>query len=208
MASADKPTNKRGATRARMVRSAARVLRERGAAGVTIDEVLTRSSAPRGSVYHHFPEGRSQLLLEALQFAGESITALIDDAAAGGGIALVRRFVEFWENALAESDFTAGCPVVAAAIGSADEAHALTPVAGEIFDRWREALSRAFTGEGFDAVDAAAVSVTCLAALEGAVVLCRSTRTAQPLYDVAGQLEFLIKAKEFVHRNGVPTGRG
>ena len=207
MASADaaRSTNKRGATRDRMVRSAARVLRERGAAGVTIDEVLTRSGAPRGSVYHHFPDGRSQLLLEALQFAGDAITALIDDAAARGGVALVHGFVEFWDNTLAESDFTAGCPVVAAAVGSADEAPALIPVAGQIFDRWREALSRAFVAEGFDDADAVSLAVTCLAALEGAVVLCRSSRTAAPLHEVAKQLEFLIKAKEFVKRNGVPA---
>lgn len=208
MASAeDAPTtNKRGSTRARMVRSAARVLRERGAAGVTIDEVLTRSGAPRGSVYHHFPDGRSQLLLEALQYAGDSITTLIDTAAERGGIALVHGFVKFWDDALAESDFTAGCPVVAAAVGSADEAAALTPVAGQIFDRWREALGRAFRAEGFDDADAAALAVTCLATLEGAVVLCRSARTAAPLHDVAKQLEFLIKAKEFVKRNGLPAG--
>ena len=207
MASADTsaPTNRRGQTRARMVRSAAQVLRERGAAGVTIDEVLARSGAPRGSVYHHFPDGRSQLLLEALQYAGDSITTLIDDAATRGGSALVRGFVEFWENALTESDFNAGCPVVAAAIGSADEAPALTPMAGLIFDRWREALGRAFRTEGFDDADAASLAVTCVAALEGAIVLCRSVRTAEPLQDVAGQLEFLIKAKEFVKRNGVPA---
>ena len=94
------------------------MLRERGAAGVTIDEVLTRSGAPRGSVYHHFPEGRTQILTEALRFAGDSITAIIDEAVDQGGIALVRKFVEFWERTLADSDFNAGCPVVAAAIGS------------------------------------------------------------------------------------------
>ena len=56
----------------------------------------------------------------------------------------MRKFVEFWERTLAESDFTAGCPVVAAAIGSADDDPALSLVAGEIFDRWRAALTRAF----------------------------------------------------------------
>jgi len=61
-----------------MLISAAEVLRERGAAGVTIDEVLARSGAPRGSVYYHFPEGRNQLLTEALQYAGEAITEVID----------------------------------------------------------------------------------------------------------------------------------
>ena len=118
-----KPRAKRGSTRANMLISAAEVLRERGAAGVTIDEVLTRSGAPRGSVYHHFPEGRNQILTEALQFAGEAITEVIDEAATNGGMYLVRKFVVFWEEMLVESDFAAGCPVVAAAIGSADEIH-------------------------------------------------------------------------------------
>jgi AcrR family transcriptional regulator len=197
-------TNKRGATRHQMLLSAAEVLRERGAAGVTIDEVLTRSGAPRGSVYYHFPEGRNQLLTEALRFAGDAITAIIDDEVDRGGIPLVRRFVEFWERTLAGSDFTAGCPVVAAAIGSADDDPALARVAGEIFNRWRGALTRAFVADGFNEADAGSLAVTCIASLEGAVVLCRSTRSIDPLHDVAQQLEFLIKSREFVRRNGLP----
>jgi len=43
---------------------------------------------------------------------------------------------------LVESDFTAGCPVVAAAIGSADDEPQLTTVAGSIFSHWRDALTR------------------------------------------------------------------
>jgi AcrR family transcriptional regulator len=203
-AAATKTTNKRGATRNRMLVTAAEVLRERGAAGVTIDEVLARSGAPRGSVYYHFPEGRNQLLVEALRFAGDAITAIIDDAVAQGGIPLVRKFVEFWERTLAGSDFNAGCPVVAAAIGSDDDEPALTIVAGEIFNRWRGALGRAFVSDGFDQADADSLAVTCIASLEGAVVLCRFTRSSDPLRDVAKQLEFLIKSREFVRRNDIP----
>ena len=75
----DRDRTKRGSTRANMLISAAEVIRERGAAGVTIDEVLARSGAPRGSVYYHFPEGRNQILTEALQYAGEEITEVIDE---------------------------------------------------------------------------------------------------------------------------------
>src|SRR4051812_14595395 len=156
----------RGETRQKMVDAALQVLREKGAAGVTIDEVLARSGAPRGSVYHHFPGGRSQLLTEALQFAGDAITGLVDDAAAQGCTALLSHFVAFWERTLAESDFAAGCPVVAAAIGSADAEPALTPIAGDIFERWRAALTRAFVADGFDEADAGSLAVTSIAALE------------------------------------------
>jgi TetR/AcrR family transcriptional repressor of lmrAB and yxaGH operons len=196
---------KRGATRQKMLVSGAELLRERGAAGVTIDAVLARSGAPRGSVYHHFPGGRNQLLTEALHFAGDAITAKIDNAAADGGYFLLRQFVEFWDHLLSESDFTAGCPVVAAAIGSADDEPQLTDVAGDIFTRWRAALSQAFVSDGFEPTAAESLATMCIASLEGAVILCRSTRSSAPLHDVASHVEFLVKAKEFVQRNGLPA---
>jgi AcrR family transcriptional regulator len=190
-----------------MLISAAEVLRERGAAGVTIDEVLARSGAPRGSVYYHFPEGRNQILTEALQYAGELLTEVIAEASNRGGLYLVRQFVEFWEDLLVESDFTAGCPVVAAAIGAADDEPQLTSVAGSIFRRWRDALTGAFVSDGFDEPCAASLAITCIASLEGAVVLCRSTRSVDPLRDVADQVEFLIKSREFVRLYGLPEHR-
>lgn len=188
-----------------MLVAAAEVLRERGAAGVTIDEVLARSGAPRGSVYHHFPEGRSQILREALEYAGYAITTAIDEAACENAGVLLRRYVQLWEDALITSDYTAGCPVLAAAIGSGEDEQQLTAVAGEIFSRWREASKQAYLRDGFDAADASALADTTLSAMEGAVVLCRSVRSLQPLHDVAAQMEFLIKAKEFVTKFGVPT---
>ena len=137
----------------------------------------------------------------------EALTEVIDDAAAKGGMYLVRQFVDFWKDLLVESDFTAGCPVVAAAIGSADDEPQLTTVAGSIFRRWRDALTRAFMSDGFDEPCAASLAITCIASLEGAVVLCRSTRSVDPLRDVAEQVEFLIKSREFVRRNGLPEHR-
>ena len=192
----------RRTTRRRMLVSAVEVLRERGAAGVTIDEVLARSKSPRGSVYHHFPGGRSQILIEALQYAGDSMTSAIDNAASQGPMALLHQFVELWEGVLQESDFAAGCPVVAAAISTADEDPRLSADAAEIFARWRAALTRSFQGDGFDADAAGALAITTIAAIEGAVVLCRSLRSAEPLREVTDQLEFLINGKKFVSRYG------
>ncbi|MGB7142456.1 MAG: TetR/AcrR family transcriptional regulator [Mycobacterium sp.] len=188
-----------------MLISAAEVMRERGAAGVTIDEVLTRSGAPRGSVYYHFPDGRNQILAEALQYAGDAITADIDDAAGRGAKVLLRQFVEFWQRVLAESDFNAGCPVVAAAIGSADDEVLLAAEAGRIFAHWRTALTWAFVADGFVESEADSLAVMSIAALEGAVVLCRSARSSDPLLKVYDQLEFLVKAREFIRRNGLPS---
>lgn len=193
----------RGSTRIAMLSSAAELLREHGAAGVTIDAVLARSGSPRGSVYHHFPEGRSQLLREALEFAGRQITEAIHQAAGGDGTALLRRFAELWRDALLSSDYAAVSPVLAAAVGSGQDEQQLSAVAGDIFRSWRDASIEAFVREGFDRAEATALAHTTISALEGAVVLCRSTRTLEPLDDVTREMEFLVKAREFVSRSGV-----
>ena len=193
---------KRCDTKQKMLISAAEVMRERGAAGVTIDEVLARSGAPRGSVYYHFPDGRNQILAEALRYSGDSITAMIDDAAGWGAKALLGEFVEFWERLLTEGDFTAGCPVVAAAIGCDDDPK-LSAEAGAILGRWCAALTRAFVNDGFEEPCAESLAMMSISALEGAVVLSRATRSTAPLHQVGDQLEFLIKAREFVIRNEI-----
>lgn len=197
--------SKGGGTRTKMLASAAEVMRERGASGVTIDAVLARSGAPRGSVYYHFPDGRTQILTEALRYSGDSITATIDAAANHGARALLHEFIELWKALLTDGDFHAGCPVVAAAISSDEDDFQLASEAGTILGRWCGALTGAFVNDGFTDDDAASLAVMSIAALEGAVVLSRSSHCVRPLSQVGEQLEFLIKAREFVSRNEIPA---
>ena len=71
-------------TRARMVTSAALLLREHGVAGTSIARVLEHSRGPRGSVQFHFPGGKAQLLTEALDWAGGLVTMVLSQARARG----------------------------------------------------------------------------------------------------------------------------
>jgi TetR/AcrR family transcriptional regulator, lmrAB and yxaGH operons repressor len=56
--------------RDRMVQSAIVLLAKRGYQATSFSEVLTESEAPRGSIYHHFPEGKDQLIAAAIEVAG------------------------------------------------------------------------------------------------------------------------------------------
>src|SRR4051794_30210223 len=62
-----------GSPRERMIRSAAELMRRRGVDATSFSEVLADSGAPRGSIYHHFPGGKDQLIEEATRWAGEFI---------------------------------------------------------------------------------------------------------------------------------------
>jgi TetR/AcrR family transcriptional repressor of lmrAB and yxaGH operons len=195
-------------TRRDMVLSAVEVLRERGADAVTLDAVLTRSGAPRGSIYHHFPGGRNEILSNALDFAGDAIAVRIERVAEMGATSALRDFSVFWKKILHDSNYTAGCPVVSVAVSNADEDGAqLASRARDIFERWCDAMRRALVGDGLTPRTAERLATMVIASVEGAVVLCRARRDMAPLDDVVEELELLIDAEKFLARNKQPRQR-
>lgn len=180
--------------RRRMIASAALLMRERGVEATSFSAVLAHSGAPRGSIYHHFPDGKAELVEEATRYGGEFIAAglaaaLAEDAPA----AAVRRFTQSWREILTGSDFGAGCPVVAATL-EGDRSPAARDAAAAAFARWEDLLIVAFEDHGVAAERARSLATTAIAAIEGAIVLARARRTTEPLERVAGELEELISS--------------
>jgi AcrR family transcriptional regulator len=176
-----------------MLDSAVLLLRERGAAGVTVDAVLAHSGAPRGSVYHHFPGGRNELVLGAVRQSGDYITTMVDASVAEGDVRrTVDRLVGFWRRALTKSDYRAGCPVVAMAIDSRESIPEAAELVREIFARWRVSLSEVLSASGFPHARAQRLATLIVAAIEGAIILCRAQRDLSPLDDVHAEIAPLL----------------
>lgn len=179
--------------RQRMIRSAALLMRERGVEGTSFSDVLEHSGAPRGSIYHHFPGGKSQLVEEATRYAGDFIASGLAAALAGDDPrAAIRVFADGWLAILRDSDFSAGCPVVAAAV-EGDRTPEARRAAAAAFDRWQSLLTEAIEGRGVTAERAAGLATLAVAAIEGAVVLARAQRSTVPLERVCRELETLVE---------------
>src|SRR5437763_3904554 len=100
-----------------MIKSTARLMRERGVEATSFADVVAHSGAPRGSIYHHFPGGKAQLIEEATRYAGDFTAAGLTRALAQDDpVAAIRRFAAMWRELLRDSDYGAGCPVVAASL--------------------------------------------------------------------------------------------
>jgi AcrR family transcriptional regulator len=176
-----------------MILSAAALLREYGASATSIDRVLEHSGAPRGSVYHHFPGGRTQLIDEAVTFAGDFISALIDAAVeADDPLAAVDAFFALWRERLIESEFRSGCPIVAVAVETNDNAPELARSAAAVFTRWQEALAGLFTRHGLPEERSRRLASFVIAAVEGAVIMCRAERSTAALDAAAAEIHDLL----------------
>lgn len=176
-----------------MIQSAALLFRERGVEGTAFADVLEHSSTPRGSVYHHFPGGKQQLAEEATRWAGELMGAGIAGALREGDpLAAFDDFVALWRQVLEQSEFRAGCPIVAAAL-EGDRSPGASAAAAETFAEWRTALAGGFAEAGLPAEEAGPMATLFIAAIEGGIVLARAQRSIEPLTEVADQLRGLAQ---------------
>ncbi len=188
-------TPRKGGSRDRMVLSAAALLGEFGAGATSIDRVLAHSNAPRGSVYYHFPDGRAQLIDEAVALAGDFIAGLIDAATqADDALTAIDTFFGFWRQRLVDSDFRSGCPIVAVAVEANDDAPQLARSAAAVFARWQEALVGLFLKNGLPEERSKRLAAFVIAAVEGAVIMCRAEESTVPLEAAAAEIHELLAA--------------
>jgi AcrR family transcriptional regulator len=179
-----------------MVVSAAVLMRERGARSTAIADVLEHSGAPRGSAYHHFPGGRSQLLCEAVDYAADYVAAAF--AGADSAVGMLDMAAHFYRNGLLGSDFRAGCPVMAVAVEAGDpdpRTAAAVDHAASAFQRWSGLISQRIIADGVSRKKATELAALVIAGLEGALVLARAGRDIAPFDAVHRQLRSLLKSE-------------
>jgi AcrR family transcriptional regulator len=195
-------------TRAKMVAGAADLLSRRGVNATSLREVVRHTGTPRGSISHHFPRGKQQLIEDAIGYAGVQASKPLDQfTRERGAIDGLRAFIVLWRKILERSKFQAGCPVLAVAVeqyvsdamdnaGAPDEAaqRHLLDLADGVFADWQRIMVAALRRDGVTPARARRLAALVVASIEGALAMCRAARNTQPLDDVGQELEAVLSA--------------
>lgn len=167
-----------------MVAAAAESLRRNGLAGTSFTEVLADSGAARGAIYHHFPDGKSELVEDAVTLTGARVAgALSALPKADSEPEVIDAFLELVRPVVLESAAGAGC-AVAAVVNESRPGDALQLSSREVLGRWRSLLTTHLRQAGASRRRANEVAALLLATLEGAHVLCRAAGDIEP-FDLA-----------------------
>lgn len=174
---------RQNATRDRFIEMTARLMSRRGYAAVGLNEIVEKSGAPKGSLYHHFPRGKTELAAAAVAWSAERFAATVAEAiAASPSVAAgLRRTAETLAGWMETSGFRDGSPltIVAVETGAHDETLRQACAAGYALTTGR--IAAALEGEGCRPAEAADLADWAVAALEGAVTLARVRQSAEPL---------------------------
>jgi TetR/AcrR family transcriptional repressor of lmrAB and yxaGH operons len=178
------------ATRERVVSAAAELFRGRGVTGTGLLRILEQAEAPRGSLYHHFPGGKDELVLEALRFESARVETDLRRSLPDctNEPQAIHAFAEGLARSLETSDFRLGCPVSTAALELAAESEPVRAVCAAAYDAWLTLLSDRLHEFGYAPEPAQARAEFILATIEGGMLLARTRRDGNVLRRLAGAL--------------------
>jgi TetR/AcrR family transcriptional regulator, transcriptional repressor for nem operon len=181
------PSTEQGrATRERIVRAAAELITERGAAGTSLDDVRSATAASKSQLYHYFGDKRGL------------VEAVVDHQCAGvlGFQARALASVSTWKDlerwrdlmiaGVEERGARGGCPIGTLAAALADTDEGLRVTLQDSFRAWtdaiRGALARLQAGGLIDPeADLDRLAMVVLSSIEGGLLLAKTSRDAGPL---------------------------
>jgi TetR/AcrR family transcriptional regulator, lmrAB and yxaGH operons repressor len=179
-------------SRANMVRSAASLISEHGVSATSFSDVLADSGAPRGSIYHHFPDGKKQLTEAAMSLTSDRVLAYLRSGEGTTPLQVLDHFISIWRVVVVSSGATKGCAIAGVAVDCGDDSVDLLKMARDVFRSWASLMSEQLSAVGVASERAKEIALTSLATMEGALILCRVEGNVEPLDVAATQLRSLL----------------
>src|SRR6266705_156485 len=158
-------------SRERMVRSAASLIRTRGVNATSFSEVLADSGAPRGSIYHHFPQGKEQLAEDAIRWTSERVLAHQRACRATTPAGVLDCFIDMWRQVVLAAGGAAGCVVAGVAIDTVAADRSAMDLVRATFRSWVDLLDEQLVAVGVPGRRASRIAVAVVAGMEGALIL-------------------------------------
>ena len=172
-------------TKTRLIQAAADLFRLRGFHGVGVSEILERAEAPKGSLYHHFPNGKSDLAIAAAGWASDGMVRIIDDAFrdAGtyedGATTLCHKLAKFFDL----SGGWDGCPVSSILLDG-PENDAFRASVAQAYETWVARVAAHGERLGLAPEAARFRAETLLIAIQGAWTLARARKSSDVLREI------------------------
>ncbi len=176
-----------------MLESAAELFGSRGYHATGLNQLTSAGGAPKGSLYFHFPGGKEQLAVEAVQLSGERLREGLQGILAAHrspGEAVAAVAGALGEN-LRGSGFEHGCPLATIALDAGGNKQ-IRQACAQSYAGWLESIEGQLTASGLPAQRAAELATVVLTSIEGALLLAKTNHDLTPLHTVGAHLRAVL----------------
>lgn len=165
-------------------------------AGTGIKEVVARSGAPIGSLYYHFPGGKTQLVIEALQINAVKSRRLLQQFFDGRSTAAeaLRTLFETAADAFERGGAHKACAIGTVTLDLGPHDATIRTICNQTFDTWLEVMIPQLPFP--DQHSRRAFALVIVAALEGAFILGKATHSGDPFREIGRCLAAMVTSPD------------
>lgn len=172
-------------------------LRRRGFHGIGLTELLALAGAPKGVLYHHFPGGKTELAVAAIEDVVARMLRGLDALLATTPDPI--RAMQLWMGSatarLAESGFESGCPLATVALETTPEDVVLREALARAFATLRSRIASSLEQHVEPPAQAQALAALVVASYEGGLLQARVAQSHAPIVQATQALLDLLAAR-------------
>lgn len=186
---------KKTSTRDKLIHAMADALQRKGLHGVGLSELLEIAGTPKGSLYHHFPGGKGELAIAAIDHISQHTDALFAKlfAQQSDPLSAMHDWLQGALQQLETSQFERGCPLATIALESGPEDVDIRAALQRSFSAVRHALSQQLHAVGYPVEQADNLAALFVALYEGGLLQARVAGSSEPLQRAATALFHLTR---------------
>jgi TetR/AcrR family transcriptional regulator, lmrAB and yxaGH operons repressor len=182
-------------TKSLIVDIATNLFQQKGYKGVGLNEILKECNITKGALYHHFPNGKEELLIACLQSMNIAITTSIEGifrrypTTLEASQAMLEKLVADFdrEGTITGYTFTSIVSEMASLSESIRNACSL------LYTNIQVIYSNKLEADGFSKEKAFSIALMMTASIEGGIMLCLTQNTSEPLKIISHVLPNLLK---------------
>jgi TetR/AcrR family transcriptional regulator, lmrAB and yxaGH operons repressor len=180
-------------TRARLIGAMQMALASKGFHGIGLNELLSNANAPKGVLYHHFPGGKAELALAAIE---ASTNTMLHQLTVGmqkfdqPADAIAHWFESAIKN-LSQQKYELGCPLATVALETIASDIDLRQAIADSFSRIRKTLADALETAGL--TNCKPLAALIVSAFEGGLMQARVAQSPKPLRDALAALMPMLR---------------
>ncbi len=169
--------------REQIIQATCILLEKQGFPATGLNEIVRESGAPKGSLYHYFPEGKEQLVSEAVLYSGEILVnrLRVELDKDPDPIQAMYAYILRLADKIEEKQFTAGNPLSIVAIESAAASERISQSCQQVYGKMESVFREKLTSSGMSSTLAEEKACLMMIGLEGGILLSRVRQTADPL---------------------------
>ncbi|MFJ7978277.1 TetR/AcrR family transcriptional regulator [Peribacillus sp. NPDC096379] len=182
-------------TKSLIIDIATNLFQRKGYKSVGVNEILKACSITKGALYHHFPNGKEELLIACLKNMDEAITTDIEDifkryqTTMEALHAMIKKLVANFDREGTITSYTFSSIVSETASLSEPVLNACS----DLYTKIQGIYSEKLVADGFSEETAYSIALMMTASIEGGIMLCLTNKTSEPLKIISHILPNLLK---------------